>query len=245
VTLAQSFTGTSGSWTNPGNWGRAEACTNGIGNPALPQNTFSTEQGNGACAALGYGMDGRATAELLHQLNGFLFAATGLPAYKAQGDDLFSAAYGCGTSTKGCLSGGTGLATNITGGGPGADGGAGNFADLLVYQVDSQFARGKEFGSNAGAGLADTYLAYRLGGRPTRIFRPLSLNFDLTSRPDATKVRVTVVQPSGTATQVVCQASPCEVSVDSGQGDHLVQLDYLSATDAVVAAGQQQILKVP
>lgn len=243
LTTATSFGSTSGSGLA---FGRAAACPSGIGMPGLPQTTFSTLDANiGACdSPPHYGMGGRAVAELIHQLNGFLYFTTGDSKYQTQGDALFAAAYGCGTPTLGCLSGGTGLASGITGGGPGADGGAGNFGDVLVYQIDSQLARGKEFGSNAGAGMADTYLAYRLGAAQGPSLVTVRIGFDLAAASGANQVQVTVVQPNTLVARTVCSSSPCAVTVDARQGNHMVKLDYQLATGAVVAPGKPVVLKV-
>jgi len=189
-------------------------------------------------------MGGRAVAELVHQLNGFLYVQTGLPMYLTQGDALFAAAYGCGTAAQGCATGGTGRANNITGGGPGADTGAGNFADLLVYPVDSNYARGKEFGSNTGAGLADTYLAYRLGGPQPLDNQTEEIDLDLTALPGAAQARVTVIQPSGAIAQTICTSAPCAVTVDRRQGNHFVEVEYFSAGGQVLSTGQPRMLTV-
>ena len=154
----------------------------------------------------------------------------------------FAAAYGCGNSVAGCVNGGTGLANAITGGGPGADGGSGNFADLLIYAVDSQYARGKEFGSNAGAGMADTYLAYRLGTAATANLKPVGIGF--TMAPGAAQARVTLTQPTGVVTRFTCSTSPCQITVDARLSDPLYQLDYISSTGSLVATGTQDRLKV-
>ncbi len=227
-------------------FGRAGACPSGVGRPGYPQNSYSTLDADIAeCdSPPHYGMGGRAVSELIHQVNGYLYYRTGSDEFKTRGDAMFAAAYGCGTSTRGCLSSGTGLAQNITGGGPGADAGAGNFADLLAYPIDSQYARGKEFGSNAGAAMADTYLAYRLGGEELPTNRNVQIGFDAAAVPVGGQVRVTVVKPTGNVVRTLCSASPCTVAVDARMGNHLLKLDYLSAAGAVLASGLPAVLKV-
>ena len=237
------FTGTSASGLT---YGRGAACPDGTGRSGFPQNTYSTlDEDLADCASPPhYGMGGRTVSELVHQINGYLYYKTGSESYKAQGDALFAAAYGCGTSAKGCLRGGTGLAEGIQGGGPGADAGSGNFGDLLVYPVDSQSARGKEFGSNAGAALADSYLAYRLGGQEQPVSRTVQIGYDAAAVPIGGQVRVSVVQPTGNVVRKVCTATPCGVVVDARMGNHLLKLDYLSPSGAVLASGQPAPLRV-
>jgi hypothetical protein len=227
-----------------GSWGYAQSCAAPSGVPGAPPNTYSTLASSiSQCSPIGYGNAERAVGELVHEVNGFLYQQTGLTQYLAQGDALFAAGYGCGTPTLGCESGGTGLAGNITGGGPGADGGSGNFGDLLTYVVNSQFARSKEFGSNSGAGLADTYLAYRLGGVLPPTIRRFAINFNLAPVRGATQARVTLTQPSGVVTVTNCSASPCSVNVDVRTGTPLMKLDYLTATGALASSGTQIALK--
>jgi hypothetical protein len=244
LTAAANYVGTlTGAANNT--WGYAAACASPSGVTGAPANTYSTEAVPvSACSAVAYANAERSIAEIVHEVNGYLYQQTGNAQYKTQGDALFAAGYGCGTSTQGCLSGGTGLANAIAGGGPGADLGAGNFGDLLVYPVVGPTGLGKEFGSNSGAGRADTYLAYRLGGLRPPDNRPVRLSFNLATVPGATQVRVTVTQPSGVVTLTNCSTSPCSVTVDFRQGNHLMKLDYLTATGALASSGVQQLLKV-
>jgi hypothetical protein len=43
----------------------------------------------------------------------------------------------------------------------------------------------------------------------------------------------------------VCPSSPCSVNLDARQGSHLMKLEYLSATDAVLASGEPALVGVP
>ena len=100
----------------------------------------------------------------------------------------------------------------------------------------------KEFGSNAGAGLADTYLAYRLGGLAAASNRTVSVNLDLAAIPNAPKARISVWSPAGVEAITTCSTSPCAVTVDARQGRHTYRVDYLSAGNAVLALGTPTLL---
>lgn len=241
LTTASTFAGTTGT-TNSGSWGYAQACANGVGSPNVPQTTYSTlATPISACSPIAYGNGERAVAELTHEINGYLYIQTGNAYYKTVGDALFAAAYGCGTSTQGCLTGGTGLANSITGGGPGADAGAGNFGDLLTYVVDSQFARGKEFGSNAGAGHADTYLNYRLGGTAPAVNQTVYVGFNLASVPNAARVVATSYLANGQLSTTTCTSSPCAVTGDVRQGTMSVSLNYQTSGGTSLAVSSQSV----
>jgi hypothetical protein len=73
----------------------------------------------------------------------------------------------------------------------------------------------------------------------------LSIGFDLSAIPNAASVRITLTRPSGEIVQTVCPSSPCSVNLDARQGSHLMKLEYLSATDAVLAGGEPALVGVP
>lgn len=62
----------------------------------------------------------------------------------------------------------------------------------------------------------------------------------------ATKVRVTITQPSGATATNTCSADTCTVSgLDTRQGSTaLMKLEYLSSGDVVLASGDQQRVPV-
>jgi hypothetical protein len=121
----------------------------------------------------------------------------------------------------------------------------------LVCAPDGEYVRGLDdggymmtgappggnrwFGSFFGFGNLSAWPAYRVGGlQPSKPQRGY-VAFNLGQIRGATKARVTVTAPSGNATEVECNSSPCAVTVDGRQGKHLFQLQYLSSTGAVLA----------
>lgn len=96
-----------------------------------------------------------------------------------------------------------------------------------------------------GMGMAHQWPAARLGGVRPPAPVTAHLDFDLASVASAAGVRVTVTQPSGAKTEYSCSASPCAVIVDQRQGAHWVQMKYVSASGAVLAEGEPELLQVP
>jgi hypothetical protein len=154
---------------------------------------------------------------------GYLYYVTGDASYRTMGDNLFSANYGG------------------AGGGPGADGGGGDFADLSIYGLSSS---GKEYGFTAGAGSAQSYLAYRLRAPAGATLRSIPVSFSLTDVPNAASVNLHLTSPSGAQTDTLCTSSPCTVSVDARQGNYLIEKQYLSSTGSVLASGEPSLLRV-
>lgn len=91
-----------------------------------------------------------------------------------------------------------------------------------------------------GGFFSSSWPAVRLGP-VVAIPRTLQVGFKLSSVTNATKVRVSLTQPSGQVVQNTCTSSPCAVTGDVRQGSHLVKLEYLSSSNAVLASGEQQI----
>jgi hypothetical protein len=173
---------------------------------------------------------------------GWLYWKTGAPRWLAQSQYFAGKAYGGPAGGPGT----TGPAA-----GPDADGGTNNFTDALppcggppCGGYGPAIGQGKAFGMNAGAGDAPNALAYMRGGAPQIMIRALSVAVDLASFPAGTSALVTVVQPSGQTDQTACPASPCEVTVDAQQGDHLMTIDYLSPAGNVIGPGKPTTLKV-
>jgi hypothetical protein len=183
--------------------------------------------GNACAASPGRGTGSRTIAEPFLHLLGWEYVRTGASSWKTLGDDLFAAAFGHGA------------------GGPGDDGGAGNFDDATFYGLAGNTIWGKEFGMASGIGYAHAYLAYRSGGLSAPVNRPLSIGFDLSAIPNAASVRITLTRPSGEVVQTECPDSPCSVNLDARQGAHLMKIEYLSAAGAVLAGGEPAMVGVP
>jgi hypothetical protein len=133
-------------------------------------------------------------------------------------------------------------------GGPAADG---------YYVSDLEDGRGwymigtppagqspKWFGQFFGYGALSTWPAYRLGGPQPEARQTVVVGFDREAIPNVRQVRITITAPSGTTTRTVCDISPCQVSVDGRQGDHLMALEYLGAQGDRAAAGEAAILAI-
>jgi hypothetical protein len=60
--------------------------------------------------------------------------------------------------------------------------------------------------------------------------------FNVAGVPGAAAVRVRTVAPNGEEIETSCASSPCTVMIDDRQGDHIFQLEYLSAGGAVLAS---------
>lgn len=105
------------------------------------------------------------------------------------------------------------------------------------------FEENKWFGFFFGIGNVGGWPAVRRGAIPPEL-QTQSLSFDLNSVKGASQARITVMQPSGATTQTTCSSSPCRVTVDARQGDHLIRLDYLSASGSVVSPGSYTPLPV-
>jgi hypothetical protein len=168
-------------------------------------------------------MGSRTLANAIPEAYGYVYAITGNTTYLTMGDNLFSANYGG------------------SGGGPGADGGSGNFVDLIIYGVG---ASGKEYGFTAGAGNAQSYLAYRQRSSASATGRSVPVSFSLIGVTNVSSVRIRVTRPSGWQSDVVCSSSPCSVAVDPRQGNHLLRKEYLSAVGKVLAAEEPVLLRV-
>jgi hypothetical protein len=96
-----------------------------------------------------------------------------------------------------------------------------------------------------GMGMSHQWPAVRLGGVAPAANRTIPVAFNLASVPNAAKITVILTAPSGAVQRVTCSSSPCVVSGDARQGNHLIQVQYLSAGNIVLASGEQQIAAVP
>jgi hypothetical protein len=116
-----------------------------------------------------------------------------------------------------------------------------------VRDENSNFSLGayKWTGFFFGMGMAHQWPAARLGGVRPALPATAYLDFNLANVASAAGVKVTVTQPSGARTEYSCSASPCAVIVDQRQGAHWVQMKYVSASGAVLAEGEPELLQVP
>jgi len=93
------------------------------------------------------------------------------------------------------------------------------------------------FGMNPIASWA----SLRLGGVQPEALEAVYVAFDLASVNGATKVRVGLTKPDGSAVEKDCDSSPCVVQTDRRQGSYLVTLQYLSSTGGVLAKSQKAV----
>jgi hypothetical protein len=94
----------------------------------------------------------------------------------------------------------------------------------------------KYFGLFFGVTALSSWPGYRIGGTQPWQGEPLYIGANLPGVPGAAAIRVVITSPSGVTYTTNCNASPCAVTVDHRQGDHLVSIQYLSATGAVLAS---------
>jgi len=90
-----------------------------------------------------------------------------------------------------------------------------------------------------GMGMAHQWPAVRLGGVAAPINRTALIGFALPG--GAAKARFTSTAPSGKATATTCTSSPCSVTLDARQGNHLLGMEYLTSGDVVIASGERTI----
>ena len=184
---------------------------------------------------------------------GWLYYTTGISMYKDWGDECYSATLG-GPIT------GPDSSTSIGAFAPTC---AGSFCDGFIGDVvagarDCNAGNaapcvpgsyvysnlGKNFGEAFGAPAIDNELAWRLGGLAPAVNRTLWVSFSTAGVPQATQARITLTQPSGVAVTQTCSASPCAVQADARQGNHVVQIVYLSAGGQTLATGDPMVLVV-
>ena len=107
-------------------------------------------------------------------------------------------------------------------------------AYLANNAFDFTTDKAKTLGFGFGWGLGASWPAVRSNTTPP-LARSVGIPFSLAGIPNATQYRVTVTKPDRTQTQVVCTTSPCQVTLDARQGDHLVTGTYLTASGTTLS----------
>jgi hypothetical protein len=109
---------------------------------------------------------------------------------------------------------------------------------------DPGLAAGKYPGQMFGVGKAHEWPAVRLGGVPSAVPQTVNATCNISSVTNATKCRVTLTKPDGSTVTNTCTTSPCAVTADARQGDHLLKVEYLSASNAVLASGEPEPVRL-
>jgi hypothetical protein len=184
---------------------------------------------------------------------GWLYFTTGISMYKDWGDECYSATLGGPVSGP---NGSVSIGASATScGGPFCDG---YITDVVAGARDCNAGNtapctpggyifsnlGKNFGEAFGAPGIDNELGWRLGGLAPAVPRTLWVSFSTAGVPEATQARVTLTQPSGVSATQTCSTSPCAVQADARQGNHVVQLAYLSASGQTLAIADPMIVVV-
>lgn len=125
-------------------------------------------------------------------------------------------------------------------GGPGADD-----SYLSGFFPQAESGKAKDFGFCCGMGGGAQWAAARLGGLAAEDRQIIRVPVKIDSVANAAKVQATVTEPSGAATSFVCAASPCEITVDRRQGNHLLRFDSLDGAGHVLSSGEPAVLAVP
>ena len=80
----------------------------------------------------------------------------------------------------------------------------------------------KYFGLFSGVTALSSWPGYRAGGVQPWAGEPVYIGANLPGVPGAAAIRVVTTAPTGATYTTDCSASPCAVTVDHRQGDHLV-----------------------
>ena len=157
------------------------------------------------------------------------YRLSGDPALKAAGDSYYTRMWCKPTGGWTCGTPGYGVYMNDIDDSPGAGG--------YMLAPDDPLSN-KWFGFFFGYGAGASWPAARLGEPQAPEGLTVNIPILLDAHPRSTKVRITIVTPTGVTTSSICTSSPCRVVIDSRLGKHLMKLDYLSADDQVVAPGR-------
>jgi len=110
------------------------------------------------------------------------------------------------------------------------------------YMISGSPPPDKWFGYFFGFSAQSSWPGYRVGGVQPRAGELLYVDANLPGVPGAAAVRVVTTDPSGVTYTTNCNALPCAVTVDRRLGDHLVSIQYLSATGAVLASSRAPLI---
>jgi hypothetical protein len=101
---------------------------------------------------------------------------------------------------------------------------------------------GKWTGFFFGMGMAHQWPAARLGGIAPEVARAMQIGFSFPA--GAALAKFTSTAPNGKVTTTTCNASPCEVTMDARQGEHVLQMEYLTAGSVRVSLGDPMVVTV-
>jgi len=110
------------------------------------------------------------------------------------------------------------------------------------YMISGSPPPDKWFGYFFGFSAQSSWPGFRVGGLQPMVGEQLYVGANLSGVPGATAIRVVTTNPSGVTYTTNCNALPCAVTVDRRQGDHLVSIQYLSATGAVLASSSAPVI---
>lgn len=179
--------------------------------------TMASNAGGGCAGGFDAVYGGRDINNEIVSSYGYAFQLTGQPGARMRGDDVFGATWG---------------------------GDDGFFSQWAWRQASN---RAKVLGQ--GLCCNDSYLVDRLplAARDTDA-QPLSLRvpFRLANVNNAADVLVTLTKPDGTQVQQTCTTSPCVVTADRVQGDHLLEMEYRSTGGVRLATtGRRPVVVAP
>jgi hypothetical protein len=113
------------------------------------------------------------------------------------------------------------------------------------YLTGPVYLSQKEFGQHFGISNQASWPAVRIGGALPSHWTTVYVSGRIGDVPDATKMQVTVTEPTGIVeAPVVCTSSPCAVTVAQTAGNPMVQVTYLSANGAALHSGQPFVVNV-
>jgi len=127
--------------------------------------------------------------------------------------------------------------------------GAAGYADYM-WDIDNEPGSGgymlmpndplsnKWFGFFFGYGAGAGWPASRVGGLAAPAPLTITLPHILTSVANAVKIRITLLAPNGVSSSSTCTSTPCQVTVDSRLGQHMMKIEYLSVDDEIVGPGE-------
>jgi len=103
----------------------------------------------------------------------------------------------------------------------------------------------KFWGQMFGLSRQDNWPVLRIGGSSPPQNAAVYVSGRIGDIAGAASYRVTVTEPSGiVSAPVICSSSPCAVTINRALGNPIVQVDYLSATGAVLHSGEPFVVTV-